>query len=98
MSLLIVDSQPPQVTRCPNSFQVFLAVDQVLQTKQNAPSSSRQFIKELYQESRAVEWEEPEFTDNVGVTSVMASQLPGQRLGLGRQATLLPPPLLLFTF
>ncbi len=33
-----------------------------------------------------MEWEEPEFTDNVGVTSVMASQLPGQRLGLGRQA------------
>ncbi len=32
-----------------------------------------------------MEWEEPEFTDNVGVTSVMASQLPGQRLGLGRQ-------------
>jgi hypothetical protein len=32
MSLLIVDSQPPQVTRCPNSFQVFLAVDQVAKT------------------------------------------------------------------
>ncbi len=32
MSLLIVDSQPPQVTRCPNSFQVFLAVDQVVKT------------------------------------------------------------------
>ncbi len=38
------------------------------------------------QESRAVEWEEPEFSDNVGVTSVMASQLPGQHLGLGRKA------------
>jgi hypothetical protein len=57
---------------------------------QNASSSCSQFIKELCQESRAVEWEEPEFTDNVGVTSVMASQLPGQRLGLGRQATHLP--------
>jgi hypothetical protein len=44
-----------------------------------------------------VEWEEPEFTDNVGVTSVMASQLPGQRLGLGRQATHLPYYFLLFS-
>jgi hypothetical protein len=34
MSLLIVDSQPPQVTRCPNSFQVFLAVDQVAKTNE----------------------------------------------------------------
>ena len=42
------------------------------------------------QENRAVEWDEPEFSDNVGVTSVMASQLPGQHLGLGRQGSTLP--------
>ena len=38
----------------------------------------------MYKDERKVNWDEPEFQDNVGVTSVLASQLPGQNLGLGR--------------
>jgi len=67
LTVRTVDSKPPVVKNCPNSFTIFL---------------------EPGEDKKAGKWEEPEFFDNVGVTSVLASQLPGQQLGVGRHVVI----------
>jgi hypothetical protein len=86
MSVVILDTQPPAVSRCPNSFQVFLDIGQVTKkTMTFLMRNLQQSIINITNELTTV-LHTPQQLDNVGVTSVMASQLPGQHLGLGRKA------------
>ena len=86
------DTIPPRVYNCPTDFNVYLEpgvkekkVEGGLQPSQ--PIRGHTFSTTFFL-SFQVSWEEPIFADNVKITHVMASKLPGYFLREGRHDVL----------